>query len=172
MVWQHTPFTIPLIVTSVVAFVSALYVLQRRLAPSSNAGAFLLLTSSVWILGYALELASADLPSKLFWTKVQYIGIITLPAAWLVYTLQFTGREKWLTRRTLILSSVVPAIVLLLILTNGAHGLMWTDAVLDTSGSFTVLHYTDGLGFRVMITYALAALGGAYTKFAGGLVVW
>ena len=94
MVWQHTPYTVPLIITAAIAFVSALYVLQRRRAPSSQTGAFLLLASAVWVLGYALVLAGADLPTKLFWKKIQYVGITTFPAVWLAYTLQFTGRES------------------------------------------------------------------------------
>jgi PAS domain S-box-containing protein len=118
----------------------------------------LLLAAADWIMGYALELASVDLPAKFFWDKLQFIGICIIPTAWLVYTLQYTGREKWLKRRTIALLSIVPLITLLLVFTNEAHGLIWRHVWLDTDGPFSVLDKTYGVGFWGFVMYSYLLL--------------
>ena len=158
MVWQQTPYMIPLTVTSLVALASAIYVWLSCHMPPSRTGALLLLGNAVWALGCTLELAGADVQTKIFWNKAQYVGIIIVPTAWLIYTLQYTGREKWLTRRALALTSALSFILLLVVFTNESHGLVWTDATLDTSGPFAELDKTMGLGFWVLLMYIYVAV--------------
>ncbi len=154
MAWQETLYTILLSVLAATLIISALYVWWRRHAPGVRTGALILLAGAVWALGYALELASVDLGAKVFWHKAQYVGIAVIPTAWLVYMLQYTAREKWLTRRHLALLSVVPLITLLLVFTNEAHRLVWSGVVLETKGSFLVLDITLSVGFWVLTVYA------------------
>ncbi len=142
-----------LIMVVAISAISALYVWRRR-APWYRTGALLLLAGAVWLLGYALELGGAELPTKIFWNKVQYIGMTIVPTAWLILVLQYTGREKWLTRRNLALLSIVPLITLLLVFTNEAHGLIWSYVVLDTDGPFLVLEHPLGVGFWGHVVYS------------------
>lgn len=78
---------------------------------------------TLWSLGYALELASANLTAKLLWTKVEYIGILIVPTAFLSFTLQHTHREKWLTRHNVRVLVLIPLITLLVVWTNDYHHL-------------------------------------------------
>jgi len=153
MAWQWTPYTIPLIMVVAISAISALYV-WRRCTPWYRTGALLLLAGAVWLLGYALELGGAELPTKIFWNKVQYIGMAIVPTAWLILAFQYTGREKWLTRRNLALLSIVPLITLLLVFTNEAHGLIWSYVVLDADGPFLVLDHPLGVGFWGHVVYS------------------
>jgi PAS domain-containing protein len=52
---------------------------------------------------------------------VEYLGIAIVPTAWLALALQYTGREKWLTRRNLALLAIEPFVTLLLAWTNELH---------------------------------------------------
>src|SRR5690606_14021680 len=110
--------------------------------------------AGVWALGNALEIAAAGLPAKVWWAKVQYVGIVTLPVAWVGFALQFTGRAKWLTRRWLVLSMVVPAATLLLVFSNEAHHLMWSALALDTAGARPTLLVAHGPWFWVHTAYS------------------
>ncbi|MCJ7635129.1 hypothetical protein MUP77_22400, partial [Candidatus Bathyarchaeota archaeon] len=107
-----------LIVASAIGVITALRVWTRQSYRGSKTGALLLLAGSVWALGVAMEIWSTDLAAKLFWYKVQYMGIIVVPTGWLVYTLQYLGREKWLTRRTVSLLSIIPITSIFLVFTN------------------------------------------------------
>ena len=154
MIWQETPYTIPLIVVSAISIMLGLFIWFRRRTPRRLAGSLIILANSEWMLMYALELASADLPTKILWDKVQFLGVVTVPTMWFVYILYYTGHERWLTRRALALLPIVPFITLLLTFTNEAHELIWTSYSLDTSGPFSVLHNTYGLWLWVFIGYA------------------
>jgi len=114
MIWQETPYTIPLLVEALISITLGLYIWWRFRRSWAVVGALLILASAEWTLGYALELGSATLPAKIFWNKMQFIGIVIIPVSWFIYMLHYTGHEKWVTRRNVALLSIVPGITLLL----------------------------------------------------------
>ncbi|HEY73125.1 MAG TPA: PAS domain S-box protein [Thermoflexia bacterium] len=158
MALQGTPYVILLIATAIVSAASALYVYSRHRIPGNRTMVLTALAGAAWLVGYALELASVDIPSKIFWNQIQYVGIVIVIATWLVFTFQYTGREKWLTRRTLILLSIDPILTLLLVFTNEAHGLIWGPPMLDIEGPFLTLVRPHGAGFWIHATYSYALL--------------
>jgi PAS domain S-box-containing protein len=122
----------------------------------------LMLAVAFWSLAYTFQLASAPLPAKIFWGKVKYFGIVLVPAAWLVFTLQYTGRERWVTTHLLALLALVPLGTLVLVWTNDSHGLFYQDITLGTLSSFAVRIVTHGVGFWLHTAYSyLLTLAGA-----------
>ena len=158
MAWQGTPYLVLLIVTAVISAASALYTWLRHPISGNRTVVLIALAGAEWMVTYALELASVGVPAKIFWNQMQYVGIVIVPAAWLVFTLQYTSREKWLTLRTLILLSIEPLITLLLVLTNEAHGLIWGPAALDIDGPFSILVRPHGVAFWIHVAYTYALL--------------
>jgi len=126
------------------------------------------------MVAYALELASTDVPTKIFWNQMQYVGVVIVPATWLVFTLQYTGREKRVTRRTLLLLSIEPIATLLLAFTNEihglAHGLIWGSATLESQGPFTILIRPHGIGFWIHAAYTYTLLLAAATLLIQTLI--
>jgi len=90
-------YIIILIATAVITAASALYTWWRRPVPGNRTVMLTALAGGGWLVGYALEIASASVPTKIFWNQIQYVGVVTVTATWLVFTLQYTGREKWVT---------------------------------------------------------------------------
>jgi PAS domain S-box-containing protein len=119
-----------------------------------------MLALAVWSLAYILRLGSSDVPSKLLWAKVRYLGIVVVPTAWLVFVLQYTGREEWLQSHNIALLAIEPLVVLLLAWTNDAHHLIWREIKLVSSGSLVVWDASHGTGFwaHVVYTYLLLLL--------------
>lgn len=156
MGWQYTPYALPLLAAAAVSGAVALYAWWRREASGARAVALLMLAVSVWSLGYALEFSASDLGSKVFWAKVEYLGIVTVPVAWLVFALRYTGRARWLTRRNLAVLAGIPFITLLLVATNEAHGLVWSRTALDPSGTFLLVDH--GAWFWVYWAYSYLLL--------------
>jgi 4-amino-4-deoxy-L-arabinose transferase-like glycosyltransferase len=129
MHWQAMPHVILLVATAAISAALAYYAWQHRPVPGGTPFTLLMLAVAEWALTYALELGSVDSLIKVFWIKVEYVGIVSVPVAWLAFALQYTGREKWLTRRTVVLLGIVPLITLLLVFTTETHGLMWSSVV-------------------------------------------
>ena len=168
MIWQETPYTVPLAVVTVALIVSALYVWWHRKVPWAKTGTLLVLAGAVWMLGYTLELASAPLSAKIFWAKVQYVGIVVVPVGGLAFVLQYTGHQKWLKPAVLI-SGVTSFVTLLLVITNEAHGLIWTKVwnrvvpgpfggYLDSDKTFGIGYWAFGAQSLVIVLIVISLL--------------
>ena len=158
MHWQYTPYALPLIAAATISAALALYGWRRRPTPGAMFFVLLMLAVAEWSLTYALELDSSDLSAKILFDALEFLGIVSIPAAWLALTLCYTGREKWLTPRNLALLAVEPVITVLLVWTNGFHGLIWGNVGLDTSGTFINLRETPGVGFWIHTGYSYTLL--------------
>ena len=155
MQFQYTPYILPLVVSSIITGFVAVYVWQRRATASGGiAFVMLALASAEWSLGYALEIAGADLPTKIFWGKSQYIGIVTVPLSWFVFAYSHSTQGKWMTRRNVTLLSIVPLITLILAFTTELHGLIWKDTQIQTVGTFSALDVTHGFWFWIYWVYS------------------
>jgi PAS domain S-box-containing protein len=158
MSWWYLPYVWPLLVAAAVLATLAFFAWRRHPAPGARAFALLMLAASEWSLGYALELGSTALPTKVFWADVQYLGIVIVPGAWLVFVLRYVGAEEWLSRRNLALLAIEPAVMLVLVWTNAAHGLVRSSVRLDSSGPFPALDYAYGAAFWINAVYSYALL--------------
>ena len=159
MNWHYTPYTLLLLAVAAMALLLALYMWRRRDATGAKAVAALMLAVFAWSLGYAFELGESGLGVKVLWAKFEYLGIATIPAAWLVFALQYAGREKWVTRRNLMLLAVLPLVTLVLVFTNEAHGLIWSRTAVDGSGVFLILDHGPFFWVYWIYSYVLLVLG-------------
>src|SRR5947207_13120729 len=161
MHWQFTPYVIPEIISVAISVWLALVAWRRRSAPGATAFILLMLGVALWSLGNVVTLGSSNLPTVVFWDNVTWLGTVMAPTAWFVFALQYTGRAQWLTRRVVVLLVVEPLVTLLLAWTNGAHGLITSSLVLNTSASYTAQIVTYGAWFwvNVVYTYLLILLG-------------
>ncbi len=140
---------------------------RHRHTQGAFAFTILMVASALWALGAALELASSTLPAKVLWVKVEYIGIVAVPVAWLAFAVEYTGHEQWITRRRLALASVPSLATLLLAWTNEAHGLIWRTISLVPHAEFVGWRATYGAAFWLFTAYAYLLL-----LFGSALLLW
>src|SRR5215211_5110699 len=139
---QNAIYTALLFITTGTLAAFALYARLRRGVTGAPAFVWLALVVAEWVLTYALELGTGDMPRKIFYAQIQYLGIASVPLAWLAFTLQYTGRGAWLTWRKLALLLIEPLITLLLVFTNTAHRLIWSSV--GTAGELMPLPVEHG----------------------------
>jgi PAS domain S-box-containing protein len=154
MNWQYTSLVFPLLVAAAISIGLAFYSWQRRPAAGVMPFTLLMLAVALWALGDTLRLVSTDLPAKFFWARFRYLGIVVVPAAWLVFALQYTGQGKWLTPRNIAMLTIEPLVTLLLVWTNEAHHLIWSDIRLEPSGSLLMWSAPHGVAFWVHAGYS------------------
>lgn len=98
MTFQQTPFTVPLLLSGGFSSLLAIYVIVRTRStyaiPSAVPFAVVPIAGAVWSVTYALQLASADLAGKVFWSRFVWLGAATVPTAWFIFLLAYTGRES------------------------------------------------------------------------------
>ena len=98
MHWQLSIFILALIVSVFVAATISIYSWRRRQTPGATSFALMMAAVAVWCFGYALELWTTDLEVMLFWVKISYIGVVSAPVFWLTFSLEYSGREQWLSQ--------------------------------------------------------------------------
>jgi PAS domain S-box-containing protein len=109
---------VPLVPPLILAFVFR-YVWMHRTAPGARSLLVLIAALIEWGIADALRvMPGVDLSIKMACYGLRYIGIAVVPVAWLTFALEYTGRQKWLTRRSIVGLLIVPLITSLIAVTN------------------------------------------------------
>jgi diguanylate cyclase (GGDEF)-like protein/PAS domain S-box-containing protein len=117
------------------AFIAlTIYARQRRSARGGRSFAILIVALAVWSIGHGLQIAITNPATKALLVKIQYLGVLTVPPAWLVFALEYTNRETWITWRNLLLLAIEPLLTLIMVWIN-PFDLMWkTRDISETLG--------------------------------------
>ena len=146
MIWQSSPYFIPFIACGILLAILGMLVWHHRSYPCTRSFSFLMVAASLWAFCTALELTSADLPTQMLAIRIEYLAIVTIPIAWLLFAIEYTGREHWLTRKNIALLLIIPAFTVILVVTNQFHHLFY-PAVSET--------VIEGLSYHI-VTYGPA----------------
>ena len=155
---QYTPYIWLFLTSAMITATIGIYAWLNRKIPGAKSFAILMLTATVWSFGNLLELSGTDLPTKIFWTNIRYIGVVAAPLVWFALALEYTDRGQWLTVRNFVYLSTVPFIALVLLWTNNLHCLMRLNIHLVDVGSFSVIGKTYGPFFWVLTGYSYILL--------------
>jgi len=168
MLLQATPYTLPLLSLALLSGILAVLIWPQRSTSGGGAAFLAILAITDWSLGYAWELACTGLRLKLFWAGVQYLGIVTLPAALLCYVLYYTGRGHWVTRRNVLALSIEPLLTLAVFVTNSRthwlyrsvrlqsmHGMLW---LVPDHGLYYWLHTAYSYLLLALASWLVVAL--------------
>ena len=154
MDWPGVLYVTLLVVGGAVSIWLSGFTWYRRGLPGAKSLALVMLASAFWSLCYTAELISNDLPSKVFWAKMKYFGVVGGPVAWLAVAHIYIGRERWLTPRNLALLGIVPLITLLTVWTSDWHGLFWSNVRLETVGGLSFRVSKHGPWYWFLVTYS------------------
>lgn len=125
VVTYHVSFYAAVLIGSGAADVAAaIGVWRRRGSPGRNSLCVAMLATAVWSFAYALELAAPTTADRELWGALKYVGITVLPAAWLVFALQYTGRMGRPSRWFLGALTIEPVIVGVLLAVPGTRHLI------------------------------------------------
>lgn len=155
MHFQYIPNIWPLIISAVFTLSLGLYVLLKR-KNSKGFTSFIIsmLIVSIWCISNALELSGTDLETKLFWANMQYIAYCYSPVTLLSLCMEFTGYDKWLRNKKILWAAVIPTIIIILVWTDGFHGLIRYNKHLDHIGNLTVIVKEYGPVFYIHAVYS------------------
>jgi diguanylate cyclase (GGDEF)-like protein/PAS domain S-box-containing protein len=163
MTFILTPYVLVFAITAFISALTAGIAWARRITPGSSALALMMLGVTEWAATAGMEAASVPLAEKLFWSKAEYLGLNATPLLWLLFVLQFNGRENWLTGRRLALLSIFPAFNVLAAVTNDWHRLLWTDFAPGLAGTNLIVYHHGPL--YVVLAVTTFALTMAATLF-------
>lgn len=109
----------------------------------------MLLGAAIWSAGAAMEYFTGSITNQLFWSKIEYLGVTSVPVFFFLYSLEFNQFLRWLTRRNMVLLGIIPLITLLLAFTNEYHHLIWANMVPTGNNNITIYEYGRWFWFGV-----------------------
>jgi len=120
-----------------------------------------MLAGAFYAAGYLLEIRSDSLAGIKLSLHIQYLGIPFVTTLWLLLILQFTGASARLRSRWTLLLFLVPSLTFLFHLTNGWHGLVYSN-YFSSEGRSVSAYVTDkGPWYTVhaIYNYSMLACG-------------
>jgi PAS domain S-box-containing protein len=153
MLLQFTPFILLLLISGCVSAGLTVIGWNNRALPVAKPFILLMAAETVWIFGSALEMMSTRLSTVLIFNNIEYPAMMTVPVALLFISLIYSGREQYLTKKTVPLFFVIPALVCLLVFTNPSHSLYYSGFHAETIGGVIVWVYEHGPLFWIMFAY-------------------
>lgn len=176
MVWQTFLITVLLFIAAAIAIATMQASWQRRMTPGARYFAWVMLAVAIWTLSSAFEYAVDSYPFKIYWSKIQYLGIASLPVFWLLFTLDYSQilpRLSTQARRAIYLLGIIPSITLILAITNERHGLIWRQVAILQSTPRLLVDYQHGVWFwidaiysYILLFFGTTALGWSIIRFS------
>lgn len=113
-----------------------------------------------WVLSDTLELVVTSPEATLFWGRLNYLFIATVPVAWFVFIIAIYGSDQWINPITILLLLVIPIITNVFIWISPYHELIWSAFEIVRVGSYTTLVITAyGTWFWVFAVYSYVMIG-------------
>ncbi|HMQ33434.1 MAG TPA: histidine kinase N-terminal 7TM domain-containing protein, partial [Chloroflexaceae bacterium] len=91
MTWYFTPYAVAPALAAIISLMLVGLAWPRRAQPLVRAFLAMMLCTALWSAAAALELSNAAYGGKLLLLRLQYLGIIALPFAWLTFALLYGG---------------------------------------------------------------------------------
>lgn len=156
-----TPMLVILLATAAVGAAGALLAWRERPEPGSMPLAALLAAQCWWSVTLFFQIQATGFGMKVLWLNVSWVGVSIVPIAWLFFSLEYTGYIDFISRRSVVLVSLIPAITVVVALTNGYHDFLYVDMGVVEHDSSLRLDLTPGIWFWVSAgyTYLLGLLG-------------
>ena len=160
MIFHFPSFTVAFALSAALCFISALMLWRRQVNPGSIPFAMVMIALTIWSFASIFEAGAITVDGKLLWSKIQYIGIVSVAPLWLIFTSHYTGREKIVSGVVRWAIWIIPLVTLLLACMNEYHGLIWSDIILQENLGF-IGYYEHGIAFfiHLIFSYSLLLLG-------------
>ena len=163
MIQLSVPYWSLLVVSAVLTAIVCILAFRTPARQGAIALGFLMFSLTFWSVFYAAELNGAGLARILFWARIEYIGIVTLPPLWLIFSLSLNPWEKFKRLRFTLSLFLIPAIILFFCWTNEWHHLFWVknDLIVIDGRSVMKNIYGPVFWMHFVYSYLLIAAGTA-----------
>ncbi len=161
MFLQNIVYSVPLIIIILFSLVTLCYIYLLdiiRKKQQFKIESLIIIGSMIWILGNLFELEFLKIQNRIMWGKLQYIGIIIIAVAWIVFALDYVGLKKWLTKRNILLLCIIPIIIIASVYTNELHHFIIKSYSLSDHLNFIVLDKTYNFGHWIILLYLLISI--------------
>lgn len=156
MFWPTFGHVAALFASTALSIWAAVIARTRRGVPGGAAFSWMMMAVALWSLASAMHTLVGDREARIVIAKFQYLGVAPIAVLWLLFAGEYS-RVAWplaSDRLLRVAAWLVPALTLLLVLTNEQHLLHWAaiDEVHTAAGARLI--YKPGPWYWVHVTYS------------------
>ncbi len=155
---RATPYAILYVIPAFFSLALSLYGWQRRGRNGALPFSMLMAALAFWCLCHAASVASTTFAGTLFWSKIQYAGIVAVGPTWLLFALAYAGRSAWATPRVRGILAAFAGVSYAVVLTNDNHYLWWSSVAAGANSRFGTLAVERGPLFWAHAFFAYSCL--------------
>ncbi|MDY7083445.1 MAG: histidine kinase N-terminal 7TM domain-containing protein, partial [Halobacteria archaeon] len=144
------------LVSSLSAFVFSFLALWK-LDRHGRVYSALMIIVGVWSLLYVLQLASPGIEDKIFWLKSRTVISQIVGFTWLIFALEYTGRDEWLEPQYFGILVLPSILVAMLVSTN--YGNLFVTSAYVTQAYFLEVTYGPVFWTGAVYVYLLTGMG-------------
>ena len=96
MNWDYTLYAAVLHITALISVGIALLLTRRRNAPGTDALILLMCAVAEWSFAAGMEAATVGIAQKILWSKIEYLGAVTAPTLFMIFTLEYRQMTRFL----------------------------------------------------------------------------
>jgi PAS domain S-box-containing protein len=122
---------------------------------------YLEVSVAIWCFGAGVEAAAPTVALKEFWSQIHYIGTVSAPLFFFLFSMTLAQQQTWLTRRNIALLWIIPVLTLAIAFTNPWHGWLWPEITISGNG---LAVYSRGPYWWLFLAYS-------YSLIFGGMLV-
>jgi diguanylate cyclase (GGDEF)-like protein/PAS domain S-box-containing protein len=150
--WIFSPYSGFLFATAAICISVGFMTFRRRNTAGVGTLSFLMIAVAEWALASGFETAAVGIQNKLLWSKIEYLGSLSAPVLFLVFTLKYSQKNRWLKPFYLVLLSIIPFSGFIVASSNDLHNLIWTSYT-PLQNQPNILIYGHGIGYYVLLVY-------------------
>lgn len=146
--------------TSIISMILFFFIWKKRLVNGIKYFLIAVAAVAIYNMAYALDYSASTVEGKVFWSKIEYLGLYNLLPALYLFVLEYFGIVQKVKIRDVILIWILPTLVILLAWTNEFHGWVWSGfGEIDPVTNLMVFHhgqfYTFGVVFQYLVGFVL-----------------
>ena len=150
--------------TSIISIHLAIYIFLNRKKIRLPGFLGLIISVVIYSIFYSLEIIAPNLEYMKLCTSIQYIGVLSIPAFWIIMAIGYTNKEKIIDIKFYIGLFFIPICLLILIFTNEYHHLFYK------SYSYNIIYSLHIADFKTGVFYYVAMLYINVCFFAGNIL--
>ena len=154
-----SPYILIMVAALIISLTIILMVRPHRFVNSEALPLIMLMSGIVeWILAALGGLLNQNLADKMLWAKIEYIGVVSVPLALVVFLLYHSSLNKKFPISRLLWLSLIPLATLFMAWTNGNHGLIWAEYIPYRENGLVLSQKIYGVGFWIYWVYSYLLL--------------
>lgn len=156
--YSLSPLFMLLLIGGIIGIITFFFLIRVIKTPGVKFLLIWQIAASIWAFTYAFEFGATDIQTKILWSQFSYFGIVYCPVSFLLFTMAFSSKYKFLQRKYIIAAYAFATLFILFPFTNDLHHLHWVSYSIDP-----ITHATDyvyGPLFWIMTFFAYLALAG------------